>query len=274
MPSSLYSVWRNLRVAITLFAVVLVSPAFSQVSIPLPAHSHNDYDRPRALFSALQLRFASVEADVYLINDELRVGHEQQDLMRGRTLRNLYLEPLRLLVMRGAGQVYPETTTPLILVIDIKSEAEATYRQLERALAPYESFLTRFTEDGIEPGAVTVVISGNSPRELMASQPERFMALDGRLADLTGGSFDADFMPMVSVDWQTVFDWRGSDSMPAAQLEQLSTLVQLARDNDVHLRFWNAPDIPPVWGVLYESGVPLINTDRIDALSEFLLSAP
>jgi len=71
-----------------------------------------------------------------------------------------------------------------------------------------------------------------------------------------------------------VFDWRGSDSMPAAQLEQLSTLVQLARDNDVHLRFWNAPDIPPVWGVLYESGVPLINTDRIDALSEFLLSAP
>ena len=48
----------------------------AQPSIPLPAHSHNDYERTRPLFSALQLRFASVEADVHLVNGELRIGHD------------------------------------------------------------------------------------------------------------------------------------------------------------------------------------------------------
>ena len=246
--------------------------AVAQPSIPLPAHSHNDYERPRPLFSALQLRFASVEADIYLVNDELLVGHDPQDLMPGRTLRNLYLEPLRLLVMRGVGQVYPETTTPLILLVDIKSEAEAAYQALERALAPYEDFLTRFTPEETELGAVTVIVSGNRPRELMASQPERFTGIDGRLADLTSGDINRNLMPLISNNWDDVFSWRGSGPMPQEQREQLNTLVELARENGVKLRFWNTPDIPPVWEALYEADIDLINADRIDALSEFLLS--
>lgn len=261
-------------VTLTLFCYLPAAQVFAQPGIPLPAHSHNDYDRPRPLFSALQLRFASVEADIYLSDNELRVGHDPQDLMRGRTLRNLYLEPLRLIVMRGAGQVYPETTTPLILLIDIKSEAETTYQQLERALAPYEPFLTRFTSDGVEPGAVTVILSGNRPRELMESQSERFMGFDGRLSDLSGGAIDPNFMPMVSGNWDDVFTWRGGDAMPADQQEQLTALVALARENGVKLRFWNAPDIPPVWEVLSKAGIDLISTDRIDALREFLFQAP
>jgi len=248
--------------------------AIAQPSIPRPAHSHNDYDRTRPLFSALQLRFASVEADIYLVDDELRVGHDPGDLMPGRTLGNLYLEPLRLIVMRGIGQVYPETTTPLILLVDIKSEAEATYQALERALAPYERFLTRFTANETELGAVTVVVTGNRPREIMASQTERFIGFDGRLADLTAGSVDRNFMPLVSNDWDDVFSWRGSGPMPEDEREQLTALVELARENGVKLRFWNTPDIPPVWEVLYESDIDLINVDRIEAFSEFLLSAP
>ena len=256
-------------------ALSLAGPlAIAQPGIPLPAHSHNDYERPRPLFSALQLRFASVEADIYLVRDELLVGHDAQDLMPGRTLRNLYLEPLRLIVMRGVGQVYPETTTPLLLVVDIKTEAEATYRALDQALAPYQDFLTRFTPEGTELGAVTVVVSGNRPRELMASQEERFMGYDGRLADLTAGNIDSNLIPLVSNNWDDVFSWRGSGPMPEDEREQLMTLVGLARENNVKLRFWNTPDIPPVWEALYESDIDLINADRIDALSEFLLSQP
>lgn len=256
--------------------IYLTAPlAAAQPSIPLPAHSHNDYERPRPLFSALQLRFASVEADVYLVDGELRVGHDPQDLMPGRTLGNLYLEPLRLIVMRGVGQVYPETTTPLVLLIDIKTEAESTYLALERALAPYERFLTRFTPDETEPGAVTVVVSGNRPpRETMVNQAERFMGYDGRLTDLTSGNIDSNLMPLISNNWDDVFSWRGGDAMPESEREQLFSLVELARENNVMLRFWNTPDIPPVWEVLNEAGIDLINADRIEALSEFLLSAP
>jgi len=254
-----------------LLAILLASQVMAQTSIPLPAHSHNDFDRPRPLFSALQLRFASVEADVFLVDGELRVGHDQDELIPGRTLGNLYLEPLRLIVMRGAGQVYPETTTPLILLVDIKSEAEPTYRQLERALAPYERFLTRFTPDSTEPGAVTVIVSGNRPRDLMENQAERYMGYEGRLTDLSGGQINSNFMPLVSNDWNEIFSWRGAGEMPEEERERLSTLIQLARDNGVKLRFWNTPDIPPVWQVLDDAGIHLINADRIDALSEFLL---
>ena len=268
---------RSVRILTCCLALTLYlagSSAVAQPGIPLPAHSHNDYERTRPLFSALQLRFASVEADIYLVNGELQVGHDANDLMPGRTLGNLYLEPLRLIVMRGVGQVYPETTTSLILLIDIKTEAEATYQALERALGPYERFLTRFTSEGTEPGAVTVVVSGNRPRELMASQTERFIGYDGSLEDLTGGNVDASFTPMISHDWNEVFSWRGSGPMPEAEYEQLTTLVQLARDNDVKLRFWATPDIPPLWETLYEAGVDLINVDRVEAFSEFLLADP
>lgn len=248
--------------------------SYGQPGIPLPAHSHNDYEQPRALFNALQMRFASVEADVYLVDGELRVGHDTDDLMPGRTLGNLYLEPLRLIVMRGAGQVYPETTTPLLLLVDIKSDAEPTYQALERALAPYERFLTRFTPTETDIGALTVIVSGNSPRDVMMNQGERFIGLDGRLSDLTAGPVNRNLTPLISSDWNDVFSWRGGDPMPEAEQDQLRTLVQLAQENGVRLRFWSAPDIPPAWEVQFEAGVDLINTDRIDALSQFLRSLP
>jgi glycerophosphoryl diester phosphodiesterase len=269
MPSSLS---RTLFLSINLLGCLFSAALFAQASIPLPAHSHNDYERPRPLFSALQLRFASVEADVYLVNGELLVGHDPGDLMPGRTLGNLYLEPLRLIVMRGVGQVYPETTSPLILLVDIKSEAAATYQALERALAPYERFLTRFTPEEIELGAVTVVVTGNRPREIMANQAERYAGYDGRLTDLTSGDVDRNLMPLISDNWDEVFSWRGGGPMPEDQRQQLVTLAGLARENGVKLRFWNTPDIPPVWEALYQADVDLINADRIDALSDFLAS--
>ena len=202
---------------------IFTSPAFAQAIVPLPAHSQTDYEQTRALFSALQLRYASVEADVYLINGELLVGNNSDDLMVGRTLGNLYLEPLRLLSMRNGGQIYSETTTPLILLVDIKTEADATYQQLERVLGPYERILTRFTPSSTEPGAVTVIVSGNRPRELMEQQEERFSAYDGRLSDLTSGSVNPNFMPMISNDWGALFEWRGAGEMPAEERQRLNT---------------------------------------------------
>jgi alkaline phosphatase len=40
------------------------------------------------------------------------------------------------------------------------------------------------------------------------------------------------------------------------------------------LRFWAVPDNEACWRVLYETGVDLINTDKLSALSTFLGHAP
>ncbi|MBL4820451.1 MAG: hypothetical protein JKY98_05600 [Gammaproteobacteria bacterium] len=259
-----------IALTMTLLFTVVASACFAQTRIPLPAHSTDDYERPRPLFSALQLRYASVEADVYLVNGELLVGKDVNDLKLGRSLGNLYLEPLRLIVTRNNGQVYPETTSPLLLIVNIKTAAEATYQQLERALGPYERFLTRFTSNSTELGAVTVILGGNRPRDLMENQAERFSAFDGSLADLTSGSVNPNFMPLISDDWNSVFQWRGAGEMPPEERQSLITFAQLAHDNNVKLRFWASPDIPPVWAELNNAGVDLISANRIQELSKFL----
>src|SRR5437660_742306 len=58
------------------------------------AHAHNDYEHPRPLFDALDHRFGSVEADVFLVDGRLLVAHDPTELDPTRTLEALYLDPL------------------------------------------------------------------------------------------------------------------------------------------------------------------------------------
>ncbi|TAE61046.1 MAG: hypothetical protein EAZ89_00925, partial [Bacteroidetes bacterium] len=72
------------------------------------AHAHNDYEHKRPLWDALDRGFTSVEADIWLINNELYVSHTRPvkpDSLR--TLRRLYLDPLARRVSDYGGAVYP-----------------------------------------------------------------------------------------------------------------------------------------------------------------------
>ena len=54
-------------------------------------HSHNDYVHSRPLVEALEQGFDSVEADVFLVKNDLLVGHYPWEIKPGRTLESLYL---------------------------------------------------------------------------------------------------------------------------------------------------------------------------------------
>src|SRR5437868_14769766 len=74
---------------------------------PLPqAHAHNDYEHARPLFDALDHGFCSVEADIWLVDGQLLIGHDRKDLKPGRTLESLYLDPLRERTKTNGGRVY------------------------------------------------------------------------------------------------------------------------------------------------------------------------
>src|SRR5262245_8158427 len=78
--------------------------------IPLPrAHAHNYYRHSRPLLDALDHGFCSVEADVWLVDGKLLVGHDRRDLKPERTLQALYLDPLQERVRKNKGPVYPGT---------------------------------------------------------------------------------------------------------------------------------------------------------------------
>lgn len=247
-----------------------LSTQFNQLQ-PQP-HAHNDYLHPRPLWDALQAGFSSVEADVFLVDGELLIAHSANEIKAERTLQALYLDPLRQRIAEQGGQVQATDASkpqPFWLLIDIKSEALATYRQLHAVLAEYADILSSVEGDKVSPRAIQVVISGNRPQEFIATQSKRYCGIDGRLSDLNS-TYPAHLMPMISDNWGLNFSWRGSGPMPPTEQKRLHTIVSQAHAQGRVVRFWATPEKEELWQVLVESGVDLINTDQLQQLSEFL----
>ncbi len=106
------------------------------------AHAHNDYEHPRPLLDALDHRFGSVEADVFLVDGRLLVAHDPAGLDPARTLASLYLEPLAARVRAHHGSVHRGRRKPLQLLIDLKTEGSSTYLALDRQLRRHRHLFT------------------------------------------------------------------------------------------------------------------------------------
>jgi hypothetical protein len=265
-----------MRTAIHLLVLVALWPLnFARAQEPRPlkqAHAHNDYHHERPLLDALEHGFCSVEADIYLVDGALLVGHDREDLKPDRTLKALYLEPLRQRVTNNGGHVYPDG--PLFtLLIDIKSEDEPTYRELARQLAGYAEMLTSVTDGKVAPRAVTVVISGNRAVNAITADPTRYAGLDGRWGDLDSDQ-PAHLMPMISENWGSHFHWRGSGEMPEAERAKLRGAVHRAHQAGRVVRFWATPENESLWRELVAAQVDLINTDQLARLQKFLTENP
>lgn len=234
----------------------------------LRAHAHNDYAHPRPLLDALDQGFCSVEADIYLEGGKLLVGHDKKDLRPERTLTALYLEPLWQRVKANHGQLYPEPA-PATLLIDIKTDGARVYAALKDALKPYAPMLTRFENGQIKRRALTVILSGDRPREVMAAERNRLAALDGRPDDL-GKNLPVALFPLISESWFSLFKWYGSGLMTPTDREKLSRLVEQTHAEGRTIRFWAAPDTPAGWQVCWNAGVDYLNTDKLPELAMFL----
>jgi hypothetical protein len=234
------------------------------------AHAHNDYVHRRPLFDALAHGFTSVEADVFLVRGELLVGHTWLDVRPGRTLEKLYLTPLAKRVKDNKGRIYPDGS-PFFLLIDVKTEARSTYKALDKVLARHADMLSTYQDGKFTRRAVTVVISGNCPREVIRQQKVRHAGIDGRPGDLDSDA-PAHLVPYISDRWSKHFQWRGQGPMPAAERERLRAMVGKAHRRGRLVRFWATPEKPEVWRELRAAGVDLINTDKLGALRDFLLA--
>ncbi|GAA1555208.1 hypothetical protein GCM10009804_10090 [Kribbella hippodromi] len=237
------------------------------------AHAHNDYEHRRPLQDALDRGFNSVEADVWLVDGELRVAHDLADAKPGRTLESLYLKPLADRVRENHGQVYKHGRD-FQLLIDIKSDGPSTYAAVDKALAKYRGISTIFASGRVFKGAVTSVISGNRPLDVLKAQKVRYAGYDGRLSDLPSG-MPASLMPLVSDNWTNAFTWQGLGPMPAAEKTKLHDIVVNAHHAGYKVRFWATPDVPgaareALWRELTAAGVDYLNTDDLHGLEDFL----
>jgi glycerophosphoryl diester phosphodiesterase len=241
---------------------------------PLPnTHAHNDYEHRRPLQDALDRGFNSVEADVWLVDGELRVAHDLVAAKPGRNLESLYLAPLAQRVKENDGQVY-EHGRDFQLLIDVKSDGPTTYAAIDKALQKYRGISTVFVGGRTYKGAVTSVISGNRSLDVMKAQKVRYAGYDGRLSDLNS-KLPASVMPLVSDNWSNNFTWQGVGPFPAAEQAKLRDILATAHAAGYKVRFWATPDTPgaareALWTALTTAGVDYLNTDDLHGLEDFL----
>ncbi|MER6567777.1 phosphatidylinositol-specific phospholipase C/glycerophosphodiester phosphodiesterase family protein [Streptomyces sp. NPDC001093] len=243
------------------------------------AHAHNDYEHPRPLFDALDHRFNSVEADIFLVGDQLLIGHDSSELDPSRTLESLYLDPLAARVRAGHGSVYRGWRRPLQLLIDIKTEGSSTYLELDRRLRRYPHLFTRYAHGRVHPRPVTAVISGDRAARIpMEAQQERRAFYDGRLTDL-GTAAPATFISLISDNWTQNFTWSGEGAFPDAERQKLRSITAAAHARGQQVRFWATPDAAgpardALWAELLAAGVDYLNTDDLAGLENFLDTHP
>jgi hypothetical protein len=243
--------------------------AVGDASQALPgAHAHNDYYHQRPLFDALQGGFVSIEADVFLVEGKLLVGHYAHELRPERTLASLYLEPLRKHIEASSGRVF-EGGERLTLLVDFKTDGAAAYGALAKLLERYDGVFFDMKDGKLGPRAVDVVVTGDRPIDEITRDKQRRVAIDGRLADLAGNAAK-ELIPLVSESWTSHFSWRGNGPMPAAERERLREIVEKVHTQGRKLRFWATPDASAVWSELKAAGVDLIGADDLEALHKFL----
>lgn len=171
---------------------------------PVGCHSHNDYWRRVPLFSALQAGCISVEADVWLLDNELYVGHSTSALTPKRTLRSMYVDPLMKILdqQNPITQFHPTVDEPLngvfdtnpsqtlVLLIDFKTDGADTWPHVVAQLSTLRErgYLSYFNGEKVVNGPITVVGTGNVPFDLVMSSAHRDIFFDAPLGMLADGN--------------------------------------------------------------------------------------
>ena len=180
---------------------------FSRGILPIPCHSHNDYWRRVPLFSAIEAGCISVEADVWLFDEHLYVGHSLASLTPNRTLASLYIDPLVSILEKqnpithfhpigtnshhGVFDTDPQQS--LTLLIDFKTSGSALFPYVVSSLEPLRSrgYLTHLDGTKIVSRPIRVVGTGNTPFNLVnsnLSNPHQDIFFDAPLVAMWEGA--------------------------------------------------------------------------------------
>ncbi|RZA02761.1 MAG: hypothetical protein EOP47_05780 [Sphingobacteriaceae bacterium] len=259
-------------VAAVIIANLIYNTYVFAQSIPLPnAFAHNDYWHKRPLYDALDNGYTNIEADVFLRGKNLIVAHLNPYFKQHRQLEKLYLQPLLQAVV-NSGRVYPDYNEPITLLIDIKTEANVTYKALKPLLEKYKNILTSYDNGIITERAVTVVLSGHKPYDMLKSEYSRLAFIDKDLRKGVRDTIGASIYAMASCKYSKLIKWNGYGALPASQKARLINYVNAAHSRGERVRLWASPENKTVWNELLKCGVDLINTNQLVALKKFLIS--
>ena len=243
---------------LTLLLVLLMETV--AIAQPPLIHAHNDYEKPQPLTHALAQKAFSIEADVFLINDSLRVAHDEAGAAVAPTLHSLYLQPIVALFTKYNGSISTDTSYHPVLMIDIKKNGEAVLAVLQQQLALYPAVFNR----AVNHRAVQIVISGDrGPIANWKNYPS-FILFDGRPAE----NYDSLTMEKVGFISDAYYNYiKPADSIDYRIQKQAASMHSQGK----LLRLWATPDHPAAWNKLLKLGVDIINTDKVGECRDYFI---
>ncbi|MFY7814148.1 MAG: alkaline phosphatase [Chryseobacterium taeanense] len=234
-------------------ALTVASMAFAQ---HYTAHSHNDYEQKVPFWYALGAGATSIEADVFLRNNELYVSHEQKDINKEKTFDNLYLKPLDKALQLGII-----TDQPIQILIDLKTEGESTLKSVVSQISKYPEIIGHKN--------ISFVISGNQPApEKFVAYPD-FIKFDYQsLENLTPQQWQK--VGLVSLNFKNYSVWNGKGAPTVDDLPKITEVIKKAKAFQKPFRFWAIPDGKSSWEFFAHAGVDYINTDHPKECADYL----
>ncbi|PWW79762.1 hypothetical protein C7212DRAFT_349457 [Tuber magnatum] len=247
-------------------------------------HSHNDCWRDVPLYSAISNGAISVEADVWLYNETLYIGHDASSLTENRTFESLYINPLvDILTKQNPTSCFAPSKTrngvfdtsisqTLFLFVDLKTPGKETWPAVVRALAPLRAldYLSSIKDNVLIPGPIIVIVTGSTPLDAIHPLSTRDYFFDGALWTLNSQNITKAISPVASAQLSAAVGEVGHEGLNAKQRGMAKKQVEEAHKKGIFVRYWDLPGWPVslrngVWRDLVRAGVNLLNVDDLEA---------
>jgi len=120
-------------------------------------------------------------------------------------------------------------------------------------------------------GKLKIIFVGNAPMRMFQQERVSFAAAQGTVDDLDK-NYDNKIMPLIGLDFQEEFTWKGVGKMPFDEYKTFKEVVQKAHKQGKKVRVYNTPEEEAIWDVLYTAGVDMISSSEPAAFQKFMES--
>jgi glycerophosphoryl diester phosphodiesterase len=245
---------KAMRVKILIIILLFTAKLSAQIS-----HSHNDYEQKLPFLAAYNLGFDSIEADLYLKDNEIYVAHDWDKIKPERTFKNLYLNPLLSKIKENNGFPYKDAQS-LTLLLDLKKEGREIIKTLSEQLKPFERQLKH----------VKIVFSGDMPSPVEFKNYDKIFFFDGR-KEITYSKKEFKRVAFVSASFLDFGKyWTGKIPIQPETLEKIDLFVKEMHGRGKKVRLWGTPNTELCFETLQKLRVDIIGTDELELLSNFL----
>ena len=240
-----------------LLSILFSQFVFTQFSDAPKIHSHNDYQQDKPFWEAYKNGASSIEVDIVMTGDTLFVSHHANEIIPGKTIEKLYLEPIKELNL-----VQSDSPRKLQLLIDIKSDAKPTLKKLMEVLIAYEVLAQNEN--------ISFVISGNRPPVAEYIDYPNYILFDYQSLSNISDTAIWEKIALISLPFYKYSDWDGKTALSNLEAKKISGVIAKAHAYGKPFRFWATPDTELAWKTFSISGLDFINTDNPSGCSKYL----